>query len=182
MISTNACSTSSIDGYEAAHHPFLTFRVQEEVFALPILSVREIIEYLQPSTVPLVPAFFSGVINLRGAVVPVIELSARLNRGAAQIGRRSCIVVVEVQGPHGRRELGVVVDAVLAVIDIPPDRIEPAPEFGTGLHREFIAGMGKLDDGFVILLEPASVLSISDMAEISRLGHATGSGAVPETA
>lgn len=156
--------------HEAPNHPYLTFRVQDEVFALPILAVREIIEYVAPSTVPLMPGFVSGVINLRGAVVPVIELSARLELGASRIGRRSCIVVVEVQGPAGRRELGVVVDAVLAVIDIPPSRIEPAPEFGAGLDRDFIAGMGKLDDGFVILLDPGSVLSIGEMTRLSGAG------------
>lgn len=146
---------------------FLTFVLGEEVFALDIRSVREIIQVGPMTTVPLMPAFVRGVINLRGAVVPVIDLHARFGRGAARLGKKSCIVIFDAQGAGGERvELGLLVDAVSEVIEIPSDQIEPAPGFGGAVRREFIRGMGKVGSRFVILLEPDRAFDVDEMARL----------------
>ncbi|WP_184197197.1 chemotaxis protein CheW [Chitinimonas taiwanensis] len=146
---------------------YLTFRLGAEVYALEILHIKEIIEYGGLTEVPLMPRFLRGVINLRGAVVPVIDLAVRFGRPATEIGRRSCIVIVEVEYADGWHDLGVIVDAVDEVLELRPEDIEPAPAFGAQLRAEFIRGMGKLDGRFVIVLALEHVLSISEMAELA---------------
>ena len=153
-------------GTSAESRQFLTFAAGGETLALGILHVREIIEYGRVTAVPMLPAFVRGVINLRGSVVPVIDLAARLGRAPGTIGRRSCIVIVELTESDGeRRELGLLVDAVSAVIDIP--EIEPPPSFGARMRPDFILGMGKLDDRFVVILDPTQTLSLDEMAELA---------------
>ncbi len=156
----------------AADPQYLTFRLGEETFAIDILAIREIIEYGALTTVPLMPRCVRGVINLRGSVVPVIDLAARFGRGESAIHRRSCIVILELPGADGRRqELGVIVDAVLAVQAIPASAIEPPPSFGARLRSEFIRGMGKLGERFVIILDVAAVLDVDELAELARLSE-----------
>ena len=145
---------------------YLTFTLAEEVFAMDIRSVREIIQYGPMTTVPLMPPFVRGVINLRGAVVPVIDLQARFGRVPAKVGKRSCMVIFDAMRDDERIELGVLVDAVSAVIDIPQDQIEPPPAFGASVRREFISGMGKVNGRFVILLEPDRALDVDEMAQL----------------
>ncbi|WP_269532605.1 chemotaxis protein CheW [Chitinimonas sp. BJYL2] len=154
---------------------YLTFRLGGEVYALEILHIKEIIEYGGLTEVPMMPRFLRGVINLRGAVVPVIDLAARFGRPATEIGKRSCIVIVEVQHEEDWLDLGIIVDAVDEVLDLPPEAIEPAPAFGAKLRAEFIQGMGKLDDRFVILLSLNHVLSIGEMAELAAGTEGAGS-------
>ncbi|QDQ27835.1 purine-binding chemotaxis protein CheW [Chitinimonas arctica] len=143
---------------------YLTFRLAGETYALDILHIKEIIEYGGLTEVPMMPRFLRGVINLRGAVVPVIDLAVRFGRPATDIGKRSCIIIVEVQADDDWLDLGVIVDAVDEVLDLPADAIEPAPAFGAQLRAEFIRGMGKLDGRFVIVLALEHVLSIDEMA------------------
>lgn len=145
---------------------YLTFQLEREVFALDIRSVREIIQVGPMTHVPLMPGFVRGVINLRGAVVPVVDLQARFGRPPAELGKKSCIVIFDAQREGDRVELGLLVDAVSEVIDIPADQIEPPPSFGASVQRDFIQGMGKLDDRFVIILEPDRALDIDDMARL----------------
>jgi purine-binding chemotaxis protein CheW len=146
---------------------FLSFTLGEEVFGLDIRSVREIIQVGPMTPVPLMPAFVRGVINLRGAVVPVIDLHARFGRPAARLGKKSCIVIFDAQGTAGERvELGLLVDAVSEVIDLAPGSIEPAPGFGAAVRRDFIRGMGKVGQRFVILLEPDRAFDVDDMARL----------------
>jgi purine-binding chemotaxis protein CheW len=152
---------------------FLTFTLGEEVFALDIRSVREIIQVGPMTTVPLMPGFVRGVINLRGAVVPVIDLHARFGRAPARLGKKSCIVIFDAQGAssaHGERaervELGLLVDAVSEVIEIAAEQIEPPPNFGTSVRRDFIRGMGKVGSRFVILLEPDRAFDVDEMARL----------------
>jgi len=118
------------------------------------------------ATVPLMPDFLRGVINLRGAVVPVIDLNARFGRPAAKVGKRSCIVIFDAVRHGERTELGLLVDAVSEVIKIAADQIEPAPDFGTTVRRDFIRGIGKVGKRFVILLEPDRALDVQEMAEL----------------
>ncbi len=143
---------------------YLTFNLGDEVFAMDIRTVREIIQYGAMTTVPLMPEFVRGVINLRGAVVPVIDLQARFGRPAAQVGKKSCIVVFDTLREGERVELGLLVDAVSEVIDIPADQIEPPPDFGASVRRDFIRGMGKVANRFVIILEPGRTLDVTEMA------------------
>lgn len=143
---------------------YLTFSLQGEIYGLDILCVREIIEYTRPTTVPMMPAFVHGVINLRGNVVPVIDLAQRFGRAPTTLHPRTCIVILEVQSAEGGVAIGVLVDAVNAVLDLERDQIEPAPSFGTGLRQEFIRGMARTEAGFIILLDVGRVLSVDDMA------------------
>jgi purine-binding chemotaxis protein CheW len=146
---------------------YLTFTLGSDMFAVGTLSVKEIIEYGQLTAVPMMPSFIRGVINLRGAVVPVVDLAARFGRAAAELTRRTCIVIVEVPGEDGQQDIGVVVDAVSAVLEIAPSEIEPAPSFGARIRADFMAGMGKVNGRFVILLEVGKVLSVDDIATLA---------------
>ena len=151
---------------------FLTFMLGEEQFAVGILHIKEIIEYGSLATVPMMPACVRGVINLRGAVVPVMDLSARFGRSPSAITKRSCIVIVEVEsaGGESKQVLGMLVDAVNAVVEIAAGDIEPAPSFGTRIRPDFIAGIGKFNGKFVILLAIDRVLSTEEVVEMARSG------------
>ena len=148
---------------------YLTFNLAGEQFAIGILHIKEIIEYGQLTKVPLMPDFVRGVINLRGAVVPVIDLSSRFWNKPSQLNPRSCIVILELQHKDVSLVVGVIVDAVIAVLDIADENIEPAPAFGTGISAECIAGMGKLDDAFIIMLNVNKVLSMDDVTQLQYL-------------
>jgi purine-binding chemotaxis protein CheW len=142
---------------------YLTFMLAAEVYAIGILAIKEIIEYRGVTEVPMMPASVRGVINLRGAVVPVVDLQARFGRPASEITKRTCIVIVEVATGDERHVVGVVVDAVNEVLEIPATEIEPAPAFGTRIRSEFIQGMGKVRGKFVILLDANHVLALHDI-------------------
>jgi purine-binding chemotaxis protein CheW len=133
---------------------------------MDIRTVREIIQVGPMTTVPLMPGFVRGVINLRGAVVPVIDLQARFGRPAAKIGKKTCIVIFDAVRDGERVELGLLVDAVSEVIDIAPDAIEPPPNFGTAVRRDFIRGMGKVANRFVVILEPDRAFDVNEMATL----------------
>lgn len=156
---------------QVGEQQYLTFTLGEEMFALGILCIREIIEYGQVTEVPMTPPFIRGVINLRGAVVPVVDLSVRFGRPTREITKRTCIVIVEVASEQGRQEMGIVVDAVSEVLEIPAADIEPAPEFGAKIRTDFIAGMGKVAGRFVVILEPNRVLSLEEVAVIAGMSR-----------
>lgn len=155
-------------GSPASAGQYLTFSLQGEAYGVDILRVREIIEYARPTTVPMMPGFVHGVINLRGHVVPVIDLAQRFGRAPTELRNRTCIVILEVASGDATQALGVLVDAVNAVLDLEAGQIEPAPSFGTGLQREFIQGMARLDSGFIILLDVTRVLSTADLAALAQ--------------
>lgn len=148
---------------------YLTFSLSGEMYGLRILNVKEIIEYGNLTEIPMMPTFIRGVINLRGAVVPVIDLSARFGGAASQIGRRTCIVIIELTDGDTRQDVGIVVDAVSEVIEIPASDIEPAPAFGAKIRTDFIDGMGKVAGKFVILLNIQQVLSVEEMATLAKV-------------
>jgi purine-binding chemotaxis protein CheW len=147
---------------------YLTFVLGGEMFAIEILNVREIIEYGALTTVPMMPAFIRGVINLRGAVVPVIDLSVRFARAPVEVTRRTCIIIIEIDNAGERQDIGIVVDSVSEVLDIPSNMIEPPPAFGARIRTDFIHGMGKVNDRFVIILNVDQVLSVDEMAQLSQ--------------
>ena len=146
---------------------FLAFVLGGEAFAMDIRSIKEVIQYGSLTEVPLMPDFIRGVINLRGAVVPVIDLSVRFGRAVTDIARRTCIVILEVEHQDDTVELGIIVDNVSEVLEIGASEIEPAPAFGSTLRSEFLAGVGKVGGKFVILLDVNHVLSIEEMASLS---------------
>jgi purine-binding chemotaxis protein CheW len=150
---------------------FLTFMLSGETFALGILRIKEIIEFGDLTKVPMMPPFIRGVINLRGRVVPVVDLSARFGRGESRIARRTCIVIVEAggEGNADRQDIGILVDAVNEVVEIAGVDIEPAPAFGAHLRPEFIQGMAKRNGRFIILLAVDQVLSISEMSHLGQM-------------
>jgi purine-binding chemotaxis protein CheW len=150
---------------------YLTFTLGDEVFAMDIRTVREIIQHASMTTVPLMPAFLRGVINLRGAVVPVIDLQARLGRACTTIGKKTCVVIFDASTDTEKVELGLLVDAVSEVIDIAPSDIEEPPQFGATIQREFIRGMGKVKGEFIIILEPERALDINEMALLADSAH-----------
>lgn len=145
---------------------YLTFLLDEEVFAMDIRSVREIIQYEAMTPVPLMPDFVRGILNLRGAVVPVIDIKARFGWPQGRIGKKTCIVIFAATHESERADLGVLVDSVSEVIDVWPNQIEPAPQFGGIIQRDFIQGVGKVDGRFIVLLESERVLNIDDMASL----------------
>ncbi len=154
---------------QAAH--YLTFSLAHEVFAMDIRNVREIIQYGPMTTVPLMPAFVRGVINLRGAVVPVIDLRSRFGRPAGVVGEKTCIVIVDAVRDGERLELGLMVDGVSEVIEFGLQQIEPPPDFGTALRHDFMRGMVKLSDRFVIVLDPDRAFDIEEMAQLCEAGR-----------
>jgi len=145
---------------------YLTFMLTGEPYAINIQRIKEIIQYGELTEVPRMPAFIRGVINLRGAVVPVIDLSSRFGKLPTVVGRRNCIIIIEVEVGSETQSIGVMVDSVNAVLEIPATEIEPAPKFGSNIHTDFIAGMGKIDGKFVIILNIQYVLSMDDMAAL----------------
>jgi len=149
---------------------YLTFMLGGEMFSLGILCIKEIIWYANLTEVPMMPACIRGVINLRGAVVPVMDLSNRFGKLSTPVVKSTCIVIVElptaVEGQH--QNMGIVVDSVQAVLEIPTSEIEPAPNFGTKIRADFIEGIAKVNGKFVILLNVTRVLS---MEEIGQLGQ-----------
>jgi len=167
-------SATSVAAVEDAGQ-YLTFALRDEVFALDIRSVREIIQYGPMTTVPLMPGFVRGVINLRGAVVPVIDLQARFGRPGAVVGKKTCIIIFDVEREGERTEVGLLVDAVSEVVEIAADMIEPPPNFGASVRRDFIKGMGKQGSRFVILLEPERVFDMEEMATLCDTAAHQGS-------
>ena len=147
---------------------YLTFSLGDEVFAMDIRAVREIIQHAALTPVPLMPEFLRGVINLRGAVLPVIDLQARFGRPKASVGKKTCIVIFDASRGAEKAELGLMVDAVSEVIDIAPGNIEAPPQFGTSIQRDYIRGLGKVDGEFVVILETDRALNIDDMALIAE--------------
>jgi purine-binding chemotaxis protein CheW len=160
---------------------YLTFSVTGELFGVAIVSIKEIIEYRATTEVPMMPDFMRGIINLRGRVVPVIDLAVRFGRPRSEVTGRSCIVIVEAQQNGEQHDLGVVVDAVSAVADIADADIEPAPSFGARLRRDFITGMGKLGDKFVILLDVGKVLSIDELSTLGDMAQERPEGTARAT-
>ena len=157
---------------------YLTFMLGGEMFSISILCIKEIIWYANLTEVPMMPACIRGVINLRGAVVPVLDLSNRFGKPSTPVIKSTCIVIVEVptamEGEH--INMGVVVDSVQAVLEIPTSEIEPAPSFGAKIRPDFIEGIAKVNGKFVILLNVKRVLSteeIGQMGQMAALADAT---------
>ena len=148
---------------------YLTFMLGQETFAIGILGIKEIIEHQGVTEVPMMPPCVRGVINLRGAVVPVVDLPARFGRPSSAVTKRTCVVIVEAATGDGERQvMGLVVDAVNEVIDIAAADIEPPPAFGARIRSDFIQGVGKVRGRFVLLLDVDRALSIDDALAVDE--------------
>ena len=141
---------------------YLTFFLAEETYGLEILKVREIIGLMDITAVPRTPEFVKGVINLRGKVIPVIDLRLKFGMDEAEVTEETCMIVVDVDGI----EMSIVVDKVSEVLNIAVDEIEDAPSFGTSVNTDFILGMAKANDQVTILLDIFKVLSATDIAAV----------------
>jgi len=151
---------------------YLTFFVAGEEYAIPILRVREIIEYSRVTRVPSTPSYIRGVINLRGSVIPVIDLAVKFGLEPASITRTTCIVVVELTGGE-QTIMGVISDSVRQVIDLGGSEIEPPPSFGVHGRVDFLLGMGVAGEAFVLLLDIDKVLSTTEiLAALAMEGEA----------
>ncbi len=146
---------------------YLTFSLAGEEYGIGILKIREIIGMMPITSVPQTPTFIKGVINLRGKVIPVMDLRMRFGMPAMDYNERTCIIVVEISGPAGTVQIGIVVDAVSEVLNIKSDDMEPTPSFGSKLNTEYILGMAKMGGGIKILLDINRVLGSEDTAMLA---------------
>jgi purine-binding chemotaxis protein CheW len=152
---------------------YLTFTLAEETFAIEIVKVREVIDFVHLTRVPRMPVFLRGVINLRGSVVPVIDLRLILGMPSVEKTVDTCIIIAEVNMAGEPLHLGMLADSVQEVIDIDPAQIDPPPKLGSMLNTDFIRGMGKRGEGFFIILNIDQVLSSDEMAGLDAVRAAS---------
>ena len=159
-----------IDGgiaLEVEGDKFLTFRLHNTSYGVEITRIKEIIEFGGITRIPMTPPCIRGVINLRGNVVPVVDLAERLEvANDSEVSRRTCVIITEVEDEGEVMDVGFVVDAVEQVVGIPEENIEASPSFGTDVKSEFICGMGNVNDKFVILLEMDTVFSVEELGAL----------------
>ncbi|MBU0994475.1 MAG: chemotaxis protein CheW [Proteobacteria bacterium] len=148
---------------------YLTFSLAGEEYGIGILKIKEIIGMMPITTVPQTPSFVKGVINLRGKVIPVMDLRLRFHMNAIDYNERTCIIVVEIDGQSGMIQIGIVVDAVSEVLNIKGTDIEETPTFGTKLNTDYILGMAKMEGGVKILLDIDQVLSAEEISNLENV-------------
>jgi purine-binding chemotaxis protein CheW len=164
MVETSAESIERIGQY-------LSFRLDGELFAMDVSCVREVIDRTEMTRIPRMPEFMRGVINLRGNVVPVVDLQMKFGIGQVEMTVDTCIVVLEVNMDEEATVVGALVDAVQEVFELGPSQIEPPPKMGARLNTEFIEGMGRLDDEFVILLDADRVFSALEIEAVQSAAN-----------
>ena len=155
---------------------YLTFKLEDEVFATDIAQVREVLEFSQVTKVPRTPEYMRGVINLRGHVVPVLDLKLRFGMNMTETTVNTCVIIVEIRIGEELTIIGALADSVQEVIDMDPSMIQPAPKIGAKLNTDFIKGMGKRDEKFVIILDIERIFSTDELAAV----HSTAASATEE--
>ena len=150
---------------------YLTCKLEGEVFALDIAKVREVLDFTLIAKVPQTPEFMLGVINLRGTVVPVVDMRLKFAMTRTETTVHTCIIIVEIEIDGENTVLGALVDSVQEVMDLDPEQIEPAPRIGTRLNTKFIKGMGKRDNHFIIILDIDKVFSVDDLATVRNVSE-----------
>lgn len=143
---------------------YLTFKLGDEIFALDISKVREVLDYTNITRVPRTPEFMRGVINLRGSVVPVVDMRLKFGMTKTEQTVNTCIIIAEISIDGDTTVLGALADSVQEVIDLGAEQIEPAPRIGTRLRTDFIRGMGKRDEQFVIILDIDKIFSADELS------------------
>jgi purine-binding chemotaxis protein CheW len=159
---------------------YLRFQVAGGTYAVSLLRVKEIIEYRPLTVVPMTPTCVRGVLNLRGSVVPVIDLALRFGLPPAPVGKRTCVVITEASLDGTDAVIGLVADAVSEVLDLARDALSPAPAFGTPVPVEYLQGLAQVGDGFVLLLDVDRVLDLHDVA--AALSATNADAAAPDAA
>ncbi len=167
------------EGINIDTNQYLSFNLADEIFALPITSVREVLEFSRVTKVPNTPGFMKGVINLRGGVVPVVDMKLKFGMGQIETTIDTCIIIVEIIIDNETAVLGAMADSVREVIQLGPGDIEPAPRIGTRLDVEFIKGMGKKDDEFIMILDINKVFSIQELVVVQESRKTTPSNESP---
>lgn len=147
---------------------YLTFKLNSDFFAIGILAIKEIIEYGKITRVPMTPDFIKGVYNLRGQVVPVINLASLFKLPSSPVTTLTCIVIVETEVDREKQSIGIIVDQVDEVQTLQHDQIEPPPSFGAKISSNYIQGMGKIKDQFIILLSVAKMLDLSELSDFDK--------------
>jgi len=142
---------------------YLTFKLEDELFALDIGKVREVLDFTTITKVPQTPDYMRGVINLRGSVVPVVDLRLKFGMVMAEQTVNTCVIIVEVELEGEKVVMGAMADAVQEVLDLEPDQIEPPPRIGTKLNTQFIKGMGKHNEQFIIILDIDEVFTQGEL-------------------
>jgi purine-binding chemotaxis protein CheW len=165
---------------------YLTFLVANEECAISILKVREIIEFETVTTVPKMPRWVRGVINLRGAVVPVVDLAVKFNMEPAPLSKTTCIVIVETRFENQETVVGLIADAVSQVTELSPDDVQPVPDFGTRVNIDYLLGMAQAGRKFALLLDVDKLLTTEELHNLSEVSAyvenaAAGESPVPET-
>ncbi len=150
---------------------YLTFRLSHEIFAVEVARVREILEYINITKVPKTPEFMRGVVNVRGSVVPVMDLRLKFGMTKTERSVNTCIIVLEIDFDGETTVLGALADSVQEVIELEPEQIEPAPKIGTQINTEFMKGIGKRDGEFIMILEINKVFSVDELNESTGAGN-----------
>ncbi|MBF0620769.1 MAG: chemotaxis protein CheW [Magnetococcales bacterium] len=143
---------------------YLTFQLSDEVFAVDISKVREVLEYTSVTTVPRTPAFMCGVINLRGSVVPVVDMRLKFSMEETEKTVNTCIIIVEIVQDDEVAVMGALADSVREVMELEPNQIEPPPKIGTNIRSDFLKGMGKHDNQFIMILDINKVFSQEELS------------------
>ncbi len=150
---------------------FLTFLLAGETYGIDIRHIKEITEYATITQVPMMPEFIAGVTNLRGNVVPVIDLAVRFSGAPVEPGKRTSIIIIELPNGESLIQIGIIVDEVSEVLELTSSEIEPPPTFGARIRTDFISGMGRVNGLFLVLLDVEHVLSIDELSEIQSMSE-----------
>ncbi len=161
---------------------YLTFKLGEEIFAVDVAKVREILDFTTITKVPQTPEFMRGVINLRGSVVPVVDMRLKFGMNRTEKTVNTCIVVVEINMDNETTIIGALADSVQEVVEMDPEQIEPAPKIGSQLRTDFLRGMGKRDDQFIMILDIDKVFSAAEIAAVSAANSNADPNAAPTPA
>jgi purine-binding chemotaxis protein CheW len=163
-----AVQTEQIKTLQEKEGKYLTFALGSEEYGLEILKVREIIGYMDITAVPQTPSYVKGIVNLRGQVIPVVDLRAKFGMDTAQVTEETCIIVVEIHQNGRKLSTGIVVDHVQEVLDVDGENIEEAPQFGSSVNTDFILGIGKVGESVKILLDIDKVLGSTELEGIGQ--------------
>ncbi len=160
-----------MEANEILQEQFLTFLLAEEEYAVKVLRVKEILAYQAVTRVPKTAEWIKGVFNLRGSVVPVIDLAAKFGQAATSVSKTTCIVIFEVELLDGPMVMGMIVDAVNQVVDLAPENIKPAPAFGAGLNTQFLLGVAQIGTRLSLLLDLDKVFSMDELLHVEQTGE-----------
>ncbi len=156
-------------------HHYLTFQLDSEWYAIEVLNIEEVLEYQHISRVPKMPAFMRGVINVRGNVVPVVDLRYKFGLTITEPGVDTSIIVLEVSLAGDTIRIATIADSVEEVVEISAEQVEPTPRIGTKLDTDFIEGIGKLDERFVVILDTDKIFSTQDIGKVTEKAAALDS-------